>query len=72
MQKVAALLEHCNGLLDDGADFPTIWYSVLKAHPLVASVPIQGLRGGKPALCIRLATAQSLLFRSSERLFSVD
>lgn len=58
------LLETCNRLRSGGADFPTIWSSVLKTHPYVAGLPIQDRGAYGPVLRIPLITGQHLLFES--------
>jgi hypothetical protein len=57
------LFDACDAARRSGADFPTIWRSVLKDHALVAGPPVQGADGTSPALEVRLLTGQSLVFR---------
>jgi hypothetical protein len=48
-----------------GADFPTIWTSILKAHPLVAGIPVQTITEARAQLEIRLVTGQRLVYDST-------
>jgi hypothetical protein len=59
------LMQACNAARHAGADFPTIWETVLKKHPLVASVPVQGITDHGPVLEVPLITGQKILFRST-------
>ena len=62
---VARLVEACNAERNNGADFPTIWRELLKAHPCVRGQPIQDSGEDGPVLRIPLITGQSLLFLGS-------
>ena len=44
------LMQVCNAAHRAGAAFPTIWETVLKKHPLVASEPVQGRSDQGPVL----------------------
>jgi hypothetical protein len=57
----AELLQKCLAAARAGADFPKVWSSILKNHPLVLGAPIQGLDGGRPVLEVRLITGQRLI-----------
>jgi hypothetical protein len=59
------LMQACNAARDTGADFPTIWETVLKRHPLVATVPVQGTTDHGPVLEVPLITGQKILFQST-------
>lgn len=63
---VARLLNECNAEKSKGADFPTIWKNILKAHPYVAGSPIQDSGKDGPILRIPLITGQVLLFLGSD------
>ncbi|MCV3205503.1 hypothetical protein OHD62_06925 [Mesorhizobium sp. YC-39] len=62
---VARLLDACNAEKNQGADFPTIWKTILKAHPYVAGSPIQDSGEDGPILRIPLITGQFLVFLGS-------
>jgi hypothetical protein len=62
---VARLLTACNAEKNKGADFPTIWKNILKAHPYVAGSPIQDSGENGPILKIPLITGQVLVFLGS-------
>lgn len=58
-------------MLRKGNDFPTVWTTVLKSHPLVSGIPTSKLEGKRPVLEIRLITGELLVFDSESKKFSV-
>ena len=58
---VAQLAERCNAARLAGANFPTVWNTILKKNRLVLGIPIQALQDGKPVLKIRLTNKQHLV-----------
>jgi len=44
------LVAKCNEALRKGVDFPTLWRTVIKPHPMVAGIPVQGWGHWKPPL----------------------
>jgi hypothetical protein len=58
---VEQLLKRCVAAKADGADFPTIWNTILKGNALVIGHPVQGLENGVPVLRIRLLNNQHLV-----------
>lgn len=61
-ENVARLVERCNAERNNGADFPTIWREVLKAHPYVCGLPIQDSNEDGPILRVPLITGKFLVF----------
>jgi hypothetical protein len=61
------LAQICTDTLRNGVDFPTLWETVLKAHPLVAGNPIQRLVGTRPLLEIPLVMGRRLLIDSEAK-----
>jgi hypothetical protein len=59
------LLRRCNAALEGGADFPTVWNSLLRQHDLVSGLPVQEMGAGKAKLVIQLVTGQRLVFDSA-------
>ena len=55
------LLERCNAERSNGADFPTVWNKILKAHHLVNGVPVQAIENGESVLKVRLITGHHLV-----------
>ena len=55
------LLRKCLAARRAGDDFPTVWQTVLKGHPLVVGVPFQRIENDQPLLEIRLITGQRLI-----------
>lgn len=63
------LLARCERARLDGKDFPTIWISILRNHPLVIGLPQHDVRDGEALIVIRLIGGRALLsFRSGFRL----
>ena len=54
-----------------GNDFPDIWITMLKRHPLVDGIPQSKMLGGRAVLEIRLITGERLLFDGDARRFSL-
>jgi hypothetical protein len=65
------LVQRCITAVREGADFPTIWETVLRGHPLVVGPPIQSIQGGRVCLRIPLITGRWLVFDSTSREFSL-
>ena len=65
------LLQKCADAMGAGADFPTVWQTVLRQHPLVLGPPVQYMDGECAQLHIRLITGQRLVFDSVSKQFSI-
>jgi len=63
------LLRQCEQARAAGQDFPTIWNTLLKRHPLVRGMPGHEVRGGEAFVIVRLLNGQTLA--SSTRGFSL-
>lgn len=35
------LIRKCNEAMAVGVDFPTLWQTIIKPHPMVAGIPVQ-------------------------------
>jgi hypothetical protein len=68
---VDQLIENCVGAAREGADFPSVWQSVLRHHSLVVGPPVQGIEQGRVFLKIPLITGQWLVFDSASKKFSL-
>ena len=64
------LVRRCVAVMDEGADFPTLWDTVLRRHSLVVGPPIQRIEGGRAWLRIPLVTNQWFVFESASKTFS--
>ncbi|PTE06959.1 hypothetical protein [Mesorhizobium helmanticense] len=62
---ISKLVRECNAARGKGVDFPTIWQTVLKAHPYVAGHPKQGLNDSGPFLEVPLITGRHLVYDPS-------
>lgn len=54
------LLHQCELARGRGSDFPTIWLTILKAHPLVTGLPGHEVRDGEALIVVRLLTGERL------------
>jgi hypothetical protein len=51
-----------------GADFPTIWHTIIKGHSAVGGIPVQGVDdSGKTFVEIPLLTGQSLIIHHENK-----
>jgi hypothetical protein len=64
------LLQACRQAHEAGADFPTIWATVLKEHSLVVGPPFPGDDRNSPSVEVRLLTGQSIVYRGGD--FSLE
>ena len=61
----------CTDVVRKGEDFPTVWQTLLKGHPLVVGISRQRLDGNRSLLEIPLITGERLLFDGDAKRFSV-
>lgn len=69
MSGAAGLLAQCELARREGRDFPTIWISILKTHPLVRGLPRHEIEEGEPLIIVPLLGGQDLV--SSVRGFRI-
>lgn len=62
-------MRECADALDIGVDFPEIWHTILKGHPLVVGIPIQA---APDRLDIPLIHHQRLIFDSANKRFTLS
>ncbi len=55
------LLETCIAAKRGGADFPTVWQTILRGHPLVIGPPVSRLDGGMAILEVSLINGQRIV-----------
>jgi hypothetical protein len=55
------LLKLCTAARAAGADFPTVWNTVLRGQDLIAGRPVQAMKDGHPVLKILLTTNRHLV-----------
>jgi hypothetical protein len=70
-ERARDLVALCTELVRKGEDFPTVWATVLKSHPLVNGVPESKLEGKRHVLEIRFITGELLVFDSESKKFSL-
>ena len=66
------LARACTELVRNGNDFPTVWMTKLKGHPLVKGIPHQRIAGTRSLLDIPLITGERLVFDGDARKFSLE
>jgi hypothetical protein len=66
------LARRCTDVVRKGKDFPTVWQTLLKGHPLVKGIPRQRLDGNRSLLEIPLITGERLLFDGDAKRFRVE
>jgi hypothetical protein len=67
------LLIRCNAAARRGADFPAVWKSILRGHPLVVGSPVQTVTDDmRSQLEIRLINGQRLIYDSAAKQYSVS
>jgi hypothetical protein len=66
------LVERCTQARRHGADFPTVWQTVLRGNPLVAGIPRQRVEGARSLLDIPLITGQSVVYDGDRSEFSLQ
>lgn len=72
MQQTAdSLVQACTQAAREGAEFPTIWDSILRTHNLVVGPPIQTFEDEQPHLDIRLSNGFWLRYCARSNDFSL-
>jgi hypothetical protein len=67
------LLIRCTAAARGGADFPAVWNSILKGHPLVVSSPVQSVTDDmRSQFEVRLINGQRLIYDSTANQYSVS
>ncbi len=57
--------------MQGGADFPTLWHTVIKAHPAVSGVPVQRCEGSRAYLEIPLLRGDWLVVDCDARMVAL-
>ncbi len=65
------LLGKCVEAMRQGADFPTVWNTLIKGHPSVMGPPVQHLEGDRLQLRVALISGERLVFDSGAKEFSI-
>ena len=65
------LLGKCAEAMRQGADFPTVWNTVIKGDPSVMGPPVQHLDGDRLQLRVRLISGERLVFDSGAKEFAI-
>jgi hypothetical protein len=61
------LVRECNEAMRRGVDFPTLWETIIKPHPLVIGVPVQRLDGDLAYLEVPLLRGDWLVVDNDNR-----
>ena len=70
-ERAEDLARLCTEVVRKGDDFPTIWQTMLKGHPLVGGIPHQKIEGHRSILEISLITGERLVYDGDARRFSL-
>jgi hypothetical protein len=70
-ERAKDLARLCTEVVRKGDDFPTIWQTMLKGHPLVGGSPHQKFKGHRSVLEISLITGERLVYDGDARRFSL-
>lgn len=65
MDSPEGLLKVCEAAHRQGKDFPTVWNTILKHHPLVLGLPAHRVQEGMAQIVVRLSTGQRVIFCGS-------
>ena len=65
------LLRKCLAARTEGADFPTVWQTVLRGDPLVAGIPRQTITEDRAQLEIPLVTGHQLIYDSTRKEYTL-
>jgi len=65
------LVRTCTASKKSGADFPTIWETILRRHPLVLGPPVSAIKDERACLEMHLVTGQRLVFDSESQVFNL-
>ena len=66
------LFKKCACACREGADFPTVWHTLLKGNPLVAGIPRQRLDGPRALLEVPLISGYCLVYDSDSKEFDLE
>lgn len=72
MSRAEELVEACLAAVRAGADFPTIWHTILKRHPSVVGVPIQGGDHAGARLEIPLLSGERIVIGPSTADYAIS
>jgi hypothetical protein len=70
-ERAQDLARLCTELVRKGDDFPTVWSTLLKRHPLVDGIPQSKIESMRSVLEIKLITGERLVFDGDAKRFSV-
>jgi hypothetical protein len=59
------LLQACDHAREEGMDFPAVWNTLLKRHPLVMGLPTHRVVGGEAQIIVVLLTGHKLVSSAS-------
>ena len=66
------LTQQCNDAIRTGADFPSIWHTIIKGHAAVIGLPVQRMDGaGRPFVEVPLTGGQWLVVNHDHRIVTL-
>ncbi len=71
-ERASVLARACTDLVRKGNDFPTVWATKLKGHPLVIGIPHHRHDGTRSLLDIPLIMGERLVFDGGAKKFGIN
>ncbi len=71
-ERATDLARQCTELARKGKEFPIIWSTLLKTHPLVKGIPRQRFERNRSLLNVPLITGEQLVFDADVKEFRVQ
>jgi len=71
-QQASDLARSCTDAIRKGINFPSVWYRLIKGHPLVEGIPRERIEGERSLLDIPLATGERLVFDRAANGFRLE
>jgi hypothetical protein len=70
-ERAIDLARLCTETVRKGNEFSTVWYTLIKGHPLVEGIPRQRTEGTLSLLDIPLITGERLVFDGEKKIFKI-
>ena len=71
-EQASDLARSCTDAIRTGVNFPSVWYRLIKRHPLVEGIPRERIEGERSLLDIPLVTGERLVFDKAANGFRLE
>ena len=71
-EQASDLVRSCTDAVRKGVNFPSVWYRLIKRHPLVEGIPRERIEGERSLLDIPLVTGERLVFDRAANRFRLE